>query len=358
MIRTPSLRRSSVTRRSMMGSAISSPQRARSEERNISDETFEESQSGDDFHHPVDGGVHFVRCDSDPVNAGGDDEDLNDADIGQPQNGGRAVNHRALPTLPRFPIAETKNRNCWSEPSANKSFNVRGKNFFDDKKKIPSGPYVFTAMGADLILTNESSGPTSGIAANPTIFAGHARKVPTFMLNFIFPWGVLVNYFEIPTMYLPYLHSTHESRQCDGLAPIESLAPHERAVIRFMTGTDEQRKNTLKLIPVCVEGPWVVKQMVGGKPAIIGKRLPVEYKYHPADRSNGLAECFEADLDIKASDPVGKKVVNVCRRYMSAVTVDIGIVIEGTSQDELPEQMLGCVRLHRLDALLAPTLGM
>lgn len=41
---------------------------------------------------------------------------------------------------------------------------------------------------------------------------------------------------------------------------------------------------------------------------------------------------------------------------MSSVTVDLGFVIEGRTEDELPEQMLGCVRLHKIDALLAPTL--
>jgi len=39
---------------------------------------------------------------------------------------------------------------------------------------------------------------------------------------------------------------------------------------------------------------------------------------------------------------------------MTTVTLDVGIVIEGTT--ELPEQMLGCVRIHRLDPQMSPTL--
>lgn len=363
-----SLRRSSVSRRHLMGTPAPVP-RSRSAERNIYEEDFKEQHHGDDVIHPDDKLVHYLRCDSDPLDSTGNDDEMEFSPAQSPKNDGKITNcgddghgghlHHGLPTLPRFPIVETKNRNCWSEPPASTSFKVRGLNFLKDKKKIPSGPYVFPARGVDLILTDDESGPSVGIGANPTVLAGHARSDPTFILNFIFPWGMLVNYYEIPEIYLPFLRDKYESPQSNiHLPSMSSLAPHERAIVRFLTGSDEERDAALKLIPVCIEGPWVVRQMVSGKPAIIGKRLPIKYTYHPADNVRGLAPCFEADLDIASStDAMGKKVVNVCRRYMSAVTVDIGLVIEGTSIEELPEQMLGCVRLHKLDAILAPTLA-
>mmetsp|Transcript_1796 Transcript_1796/g.3466 ORF Transcript_1796/g.3466 Transcript_1796/m.3466 type:complete len:371 (+) Transcript_1796:48-1160(+) len=363
-----SLRRSTVSRRHLMGTPAPVP-RSRSAERNIYVEDFNERCHGDDVINPIDKRVNYLRCDSDPLDSTGNDDEMEHPLAQSPKNDEKKSNggdngydghlHHGLPTLPRFPIVETKNRNCWSEPPAGTSFKVRGENFLKDKKKIPSGPYVFPARGVDLILTDAESGPSVGIGSNPTILAGHARSEPTFILNFIFPWGMLVNYYEIPDLFLPFLREKYEPPQSNIHIPsFSSLAPHERAIVRFLTGSDEERDATLKLIPVCIEGPWVVRQMVSGKPAIIGKRLPIKYNYHPADDARGLAACFEADLDIASStDAMGKKVVNVCRRYMSAVTVDIGLVIEGTSIDELPEQMLGCVRLHKLDAILAPTLA-
>ncbi|KAL7438572.1 hypothetical protein ACHAXM_006293 [Skeletonema potamos] len=259
-----------------------------------------------------------------------------------------------IPTLPRFPVLETKDRNCWSEPT-HTNFGIRGHNYLvDPKNKIPSGPYLFTARGADLILTSDKSGPRTEIAETyNSILAGHARSTPTFIINFIFDWGILVNYFEIPAMYVSFLRARYEGSNQD-LPPMENLQPHERAIIRFLVGSDDHRNATLKLIPKCPEGPWAVRQLVNGKPALIGKRLPTQYSYHPA--KDGKQECFEADLDTRETDRVGKKAISLCRRYMTSVTLDVGIVIEGTNTSELPEQMLGCVRIHRLDPLMAPTL--
>lgn len=84
-----------------------------------------------------------------------------------------------LPTLPRYPIAETKNHNCWSEPHAGKCFKVRGGSYLSDKKKVASGPYIFPARGADLILTNKESGIGTDIAERHCVLNGHVRSVPT-----------------------------------------------------------------------------------------------------------------------------------------------------------------------------------
>jgi hypothetical protein len=57
--------------------------------------------------------------------------------------------------LPRFPIGAAlgSKLNCWSEPVCG-SFRVRGPQYLTDKKKIPSGPFVFPVRGVDLFLTD------------------------------------------------------------------------------------------------------------------------------------------------------------------------------------------------------------
>mmetsp|Transcript_9331 Transcript_9331/g.16924 ORF Transcript_9331/g.16924 Transcript_9331/m.16924 type:complete len:373 (-) Transcript_9331:81-1199(-) len=357
-------KRASVTRRSLVGSgfigSVSAP-RSRSAERNIPEPDYNKVEDVNLDR------LHF-RCDSDPLDTAGDDEELDPCPVTS-EHGTVTIPNRMgldihpstsqepLPTLPRYPIAESKNCNCWSEPPYD-YFKIRGKTYLREKKptKTLSGPYLFRAIGADLILTHAASGPATSIAANySTILGGHLRNTPTFIINFICPWGLILNYYQIPEFYLPYLRA-NEINRASLRASTETLQPHERSMARFLMGSNEERNSTLKLIPVAVEGPLVLKKMVQGKPAIIGKRLPTTYTYYPEDTSRGLADCFEVDLDVTATDSVGKTACNMARRYMSSVTVDLGFVIEGRTEDELPEQMLGCIRLHRMDDLLAPTL--
>eukprot|EP00984_Skeletonema_dohrnii_P031921 scaffold25094_cov67-Skeletonema_dohrnii-CCMP3373.AAC.1 len=155
-------------------------------------------------HEPDEPGHPTTKQEISCHNTIDDDGDVNDC-TNQLSNG-LHLDH--IPTLPRFPVLETKDRNCWSEPS-HTIFKIRGCNYLvDPKNKIQSGPYLFTARGADLILTNDKSGPRTGIAEKySSILAGHARSIPTFVINFIFDWGILVNYYEIPAMYVSFLRA-------------------------------------------------------------------------------------------------------------------------------------------------------
>ena len=63
----------------------------------------------------------------------------------------------ALPTMHRFPYAETNNKNCWSEPPAS-IFRVRGANYLRDHKKVvEKRGYMLTAMGSDFFLSDNPS---------------------------------------------------------------------------------------------------------------------------------------------------------------------------------------------------------
>jgi hypothetical protein len=337
-------KRASVARRSLMGSFTGgSLTRCRSAERYVPEP--------DEGGAPCNGSprVMFVRTDSDPLDSAGIDKEFDGDELEISEHGTitipnslcldlhPATMHEPIPTLPRYPVAETKNCNCWSEPPHSK-FNVRSKTYLRDKKpsKIASGPYVLMAIGADVILTNASSGPGIAIASNyAKILGGHLRSAPTFVVNFVCPWGLIVNYYEIPRLFLPYLRAENSSTRSSLRSTLGKLQPHERALARFFLGNDEERDSSLKLIPVAIEGPMVVTRMVRGTPAIIGKRLPAKYTYFPADTSRGLADCFEVDLDVTATDSVGRTASNMSRRYMPSITVDLGFVIEGRQDDEV-----------------------
>ena len=105
----------------------------------------------------------------------------------------------------------------------------------------------------------------------------------------------------------------------------------------------EYRNQRLKLIPRVVDGPWMVKKMVGSTPALIGTKLPVTY-------NGSLSENYlEICLDVTKGPAFGNTVANTVVGKADLVTVDLGFVIEGQEEDgHLPEQMLGLFRLHHL----------
>jgi hypothetical protein len=58
------------------------------------------------------------------------------------------------------------------------------------------------------------------------------------------------------------------------LPSMDNMTPGQRCVARFCQGSQEYKNGALKIIPGIADGPWVVKSVVGNKPAIIGNKLP------------------------------------------------------------------------------------
>jgi hypothetical protein len=148
-----------------------------------------------------------------------------------------------------------------------------------------------------------------------------------------------------------YMQDTHPA-----MAGLSSNA--ERSLAKWLAGDTTYRNDRLKLIAFVPEGPWIVRNMVTGRPAIIGHKLPVKYNFIPRDTTtkHHSSEFLQVDLDINSSKPTAKKIVSVCRRYMSSLGVDIGFVIEGKTKADLPEEILGAIRLHQADPSCSPTL--
>lgn len=242
---------------------------------------------------------------------------------------------------------------CWMEPQA-ENFYVRGPNYLRDKRKVRSSPYLLPLRGAELFLTEESP---ENIGRSNAVLQGKLRTTPTFVVNFRFPWGLLVLSFEIPIKFLPFLHCRYSKNYHAEKNKLEQelneLSPSERTLARFLMNDDKQKQSSLKLIPMVIEGPWIVKSIIAGKPVIIGNKLPTSFFFDAGDRSKGIAEYLEFDLDIGNSSKKAKSIVSTCKTYMKSITVDIGFVIQGNASDELPEQMLGSARLHQFDAAKA-----
>jgi hypothetical protein len=165
--------------------------------------------------------------------------------------------------------------NQWSAPPASIFF-VRGPNYLADYLKTQSlSPSLFQARGVDVFQT--TSIPRDIAGQCPQLLGGAVRRVPTFVINLRFSWGILACYFEIPTKFTPFIRHydsiQHQRRtpvsgdKNDGfekeaeqlISTLKDMIPGERCLARFLMASQEDKNYTLKLIPVVVEGEDIVK---------------------------------------------------------------------------------------------------
>ena len=85
---------------------------------------------------------------------------------------------------------------------------------------------------------------------------------------------------------------------------------------------------------------WCSRATVPAKPALLGKKLVQRY----FRGSNYL----EIDLHV-GSSTIASQIVGLCRGSAKHFAADVGIVIQGEEEAELPEKMLACVSFHKID---------
>jgi hypothetical protein len=225
---------------------------------------------------------------------------------------------------------------AWSEPAA-ENFNVRSVNYLSDRVKVPSAPSAFRLLTVDIV---KSPAPIyEGLCAHPSERVQQAlnreqttgtKELPPFIfaMNLVIPGCSIyhqVSYFAI-----------------DDMKEIEQgTTPFGRLMNEFMFGeSDDFRNKTFKLIPRIAEGNFVVRKAVGAKPSILGKKLKQYYVRGP--------RYFEMIIDI-ASDTVAQRVVKLALGYAKTLVVDMMFLLEGATEDRLPERIFGGVRVKFLD---------
>jgi hypothetical protein len=230
-------------------------------------------------------------------------------------------------------VSETETAvSCWSQP-AHDIFHVRGVTYLEDRIKIPSGPAPLTCRGVDVWITEN---PERHIARHPAVLGGKLGEKDTFLVNFLLPFGNFVAYFDVP--------------------PIKHFPDKLRGVWKkFLAGDQEYRDARLKLLPVVVEGPWIVKTAVGpGKsPALLGKVIPLQYFFRdPTKKSAGV---YEVDVIITAST-IAKGILSVVKGHTKTVTIAFAFIIEAAELEELPETVLCTFQVHSLHLEDCPVL--
>lgn len=211
----------------------------------------------------------------------------------------------------------------WSVPSAS-DFSIRGRNYLQDRKKIPAKEPFGELIAVDWLFDDRK---ISDVCSLPHgTFKSSLEKYCNaksiiFAINLQVPAGP--RHFSLVFYY-----------------KIEAEVMEGAMIQNFVSCDDKYRNSRFKLIPNVSTGPWIVQSSVGRKPLIVGGALRVEYHKE--------AQYFEVDIDI-GSSAIACSIVRFVLGYVRLLVVDLCFLIEAQSEEELPEKLLGSVRIIHLE---------
>ncbi|KNC82945.1 hypothetical protein SARC_04767, partial [Sphaeroforma arctica JP610] len=222
----------------------------------------------------------------------------------------------------------------WAEPDGSQ-FSVRGPHYLKDKVKMTADTSVFHLVGVDLFSfedpaerINLSSRSDSLVRKVEKEALENGTKVPfTFIVNMIIPCTDNI-------AFVCYYQPTHANWR-------EENSEFKDLFSDFVDGDDAFRNSRFKLIPKIVDGSYLLRKVLGAKPAIIGNKGLT----NPYFRGENW---FEVDIDVN-SDSHARNITGMVVGATKSLVVDIAFIIEAQAEEELPERVLGTVRLNHLD---------
>ncbi|KAF8072532.1 EDR2L [Scenedesmus sp. PABB004] len=226
-------------------------------------------------------------------------------------------------------------------PGADCPFKVRGPSYLSDGVKVAAGAPVFELLGMEVV-------DVGGPGAAPHI----SRYLPSIRRSakpFLFVFNLMVP--GPPTVCCVFVFGADAHPDALGPPPDDpedsDWQPFDFLIYRFLHGDDEERRSLFKMIPRVAQGSWVIKQSVGTTPVILGRKLATSFFV--------TGKYVEVSVDV-GSSTTAQYVTGMVRGGAKGLVLDLGVVLEGHNAWELPEALLGAVRVNHLDLAAASKL--
>mmetsp|Transcript_20061 Transcript_20061/g.28829 ORF Transcript_20061/g.28829 Transcript_20061/m.28829 type:complete len:350 (+) Transcript_20061:155-1204(+) len=215
---------------------------------------------------------------------------------------------------------------------SNQLFDIRGPSYLYDNVKVASQAPLFHMRGVQMVGVNELR---PHIALEPwTAFPKEDDGNEWLILNYMVPGRSpfqMICYYTASKEAKRVISPTKGDSTCSTDEEQPTSEGWENCLRKFWEADQEYCDARFKIIPNVASGPWLVRMAVGNKPALTG--MKVKQLYTRGDRF------FEVDMDI-GSSAVAARVLGLVRDFCSVLTVDVGVTIEGQSDEELPERVL------------------
>eukprot|EP00992_Anisonema_acinus_P000826 TRINITY_DN10297_c0_g1_i1.p1 TRINITY_DN10297_c0_g1~~TRINITY_DN10297_c0_g1_i1.p1 ORF type:complete len:276 (-),score=60.76 TRINITY_DN10297_c0_g1_i1:430-1206(-) len=225
----------------------------------------------------------------------------------------------------------------WAQGSAD-WFQVRGATYLQDRLKVSPESPAMEVVATELLQFED--GCRDDVGSHPASLLQRERAAgisAPFTVVFQFqnpgpPHKAIVMYAR-PSGPLAGATLTE-------LLQAEAATPFGRTLRRFIEAPQSERLLRLKCIPKLVNAPWAVKSVIPQRPVILGTRcrMPVTV------RDNYL----EIDYEV-GSHRLADKIYRGIERQSKHVVVDLAFILEGQTEDELPERPLFVIRLSHLE---------
>ncbi|KAG2443802.1 hypothetical protein HXX76_002145 [Chlamydomonas incerta] len=259
-----------------------------------------------------------------------------------------------------------------SPSSSGRPFMVRGQDYMKTKLKVPARGAIYRLLAADVVsgdtklthvakmvnmgaLHRMACGVGAGTAASVTAPQVDPHLPPLLIITIMLPlypatlFGgndgpsqSLVYYFALPPGFNP---ATFENQTALGLL--------RRFVTNGREADGSPTRDRLKLIPRVVNvDEWAAK----------GPLSPAEHKLLATYNDKPILTrpqhffysgpgYLEVDIDIHSYQFLARKAFSAYFNRLQSVIFENAFVIQGNSPEELPEQVLGAVRMYRLDMM-------